>query len=265
MSSTAKASAMLAIIPPKVLTRREAKYQAKLRLRRGANDVRPLHRRPPARVPASGIAGQPARHRERAVRGAHVHGVRGACGAGGGVQEVRGLVEQVERAAPGLDVDPGLEVAGGGGARRRVEEASLRLGRHGAGVGDALVEAGLAGCDVSRGVVPVALGDAAADLLLALHHERADVVQLAQVVRRVGVGELERAGHLGRAHRLGGQQRQDAQPHRVRRRPQPRHRVVVRLVHATLQEFLGSQRAGRETDCQTLLGRFVRETTRDRP
>ena len=36
MSRTAKASAMLAIMLPSVLTKREAKYHAKLRLRRGA-------------------------------------------------------------------------------------------------------------------------------------------------------------------------------------------------------------------------------------
>jgi hypothetical protein len=52
MSSTAKASAMLAIIPPKVLTKREAKYQAKLRLRRGANDSDHFIDRPPAPGPS---------------------------------------------------------------------------------------------------------------------------------------------------------------------------------------------------------------------
>ena len=52
MSSTAKASAMLAIITPSVLTDRDAKYHAKLGRRRGATASAQVTTRRPSRTPA---------------------------------------------------------------------------------------------------------------------------------------------------------------------------------------------------------------------
>ena len=91
--------------------------------------------------------------------------------------------------------DPRLEVAGRAGARapRRAGAARPRgrwRGRRRSG----RRRRGERSASSRDGVVPVALGDAAADLLLALHHELADVVQLAQVVGRVGVGDLQACG-----------------------------------------------------------------------
>lgn len=53
MSRTAKVSAMVAIIVPRVLTKREAKYQRKLRSRSGANEPTLLTRPGPARSPGT--------------------------------------------------------------------------------------------------------------------------------------------------------------------------------------------------------------------
>ena len=153
-------------------------------------------------------------------------------------------MDQVERAAPRLGRDPRLQVARAARSSGGVAQPTLELAGVGAGVGDPVVDPARAVRELPGGVVAVALGHPAADLLLALHDELADVVEEAQVVGRVGVRDLQRPGDLGGAHRLSGQQRQDAQPHGVCGGPQPSNGLGVGLVvHLTLQEFLGSESA----------------------
>ena len=71
------------------------------------------------------------------------------------------------------------------------------------------------------------------------------------MVGRVGVRDVELAGHLGGAELGAGQQRQDPQAHRVRDGPQGAG--GRRRSSATLQWFLGSMHQA-SLDCQTVVG-----------
>ena len=84
--------------------------------------------------------------------------------------------------------------------------------------------------------VPVALGDAAPDGLLAVRDDLAGLREHAQVVRRVGLRRAELAGELGGAHRRPGEDREDLQPERVGGRPQ---RGGLVAGHRTSKDMFG--------------------------
>ncbi len=103
-------------------------------------------------------------------------------------------------------------------------------------------------------VVAIPLRHATADPLLAGDLDRAGGVQLAEVVARVRVVQVELPRDLGRGHRRPGQQRQDAQADRVGQRPQLRGRptrIGRRPPAPTPKDMFGSlgQRCGGTVKC----------------
>ena len=62
----------------------------------------------------------------------------------------------------------------------------------------------------------------------AMQVEQTDVGERTQMVGRVGMGQIQLAGDLGRRQLRAGEQRQDLQPDRMCRRPQPADLAVLR-------------------------------------